>query len=206
MWTWTWTWNSFCFDSSNKKQFHNSYKTSKSILWCIGNFEENMDLSRTHLAVPKRNIKNIRIFQKVFPEVGWCSPNHAQKNCAESIYKRQKSWTKTLSCGWIRLYVPKSKTNAYCFKLKYKEWKRLVVWAVPKEITLHFSCSFTWIQLKKKSWFFFRVTSCIVTCSWLFFLLLKLIPYGLGMGSFWVLSHLRSINYAKFFNIIISSV
>ena len=98
----------------------------------------------------------------------------------------------------------KSKTNI-ASNLKYKELTRLVLWTVPKEITLHFSCSFTWIQLKK-SWFFFRVTSCIVTCSWLFFLLLKLIPYGLGMGSFWVLSHLRSINYAKFFNIIITSV
>ena len=96
--------------------------------------------------------------------------------------------------------------SMYCFKLKYKERKRLVLWAVLKEITLHFSCSFTWIQLRKNHDFFFRVTSCIVTCSWLFFLLLKLIPYGLGMGSFWVLSHLRSINYAKFFNIIITSV
>ena len=35
------------------EQFHvcKSYKTRRSTLLCIGNFEENIDLSRTHLAV-----------------------------------------------------------------------------------------------------------------------------------------------------------
>ena len=38
---------------SKQKQFHGhkSYKTRESTLSCIGNFEENMDLSRTDLAV-----------------------------------------------------------------------------------------------------------------------------------------------------------
>ena len=30
---------------------HKSYKTHESTLLCIGNFEENIDLSRVHLAV-----------------------------------------------------------------------------------------------------------------------------------------------------------
>ena len=38
------------------EQFHvrKSYKTHESTLSCIGNFEENIDLSQTHLAIPVR--------------------------------------------------------------------------------------------------------------------------------------------------------
>ena len=34
---------------------HRSYKTCESIMLCIGNFEENMDLSHIHLAVLLQN-------------------------------------------------------------------------------------------------------------------------------------------------------
>ena len=40
------------------EQFHvcKSYKTHESTLLCIGNFEENIDLSHIYLAVPRLNV------------------------------------------------------------------------------------------------------------------------------------------------------
>ena len=42
-----------------EEQFHvrKSYKTRESTLLCIGNFEENIDLSHIHLAVHFRKLK-----------------------------------------------------------------------------------------------------------------------------------------------------
>ena len=48
---------------SKQKQLHvrKSYKTQKSQLSCIGNYEENIDLSRIHLAV----LIKFRLHEKV---------------------------------------------------------------------------------------------------------------------------------------------
>ena len=58
---------------SKQKQFHvqcsdhKSYKTRKWTSSCIGNFEENMDLSRIHLAVPRHFcVKKIEELEWVF--------------------------------------------------------------------------------------------------------------------------------------------
>ena len=55
----------FVFICTLAEQFHvcKSYKTRESTLSCIGNFEENVDLSHIHLAVPT-NLQEL-----MFPEL-----------------------------------------------------------------------------------------------------------------------------------------
>ena len=57
--------------TSKQKEFldHRSYKTSESTLFCIGNFEENKDLSRIYLSVKCFQKSKQTFLQKVTTEV-----------------------------------------------------------------------------------------------------------------------------------------
>ena len=69
---------------------HRSYKTRESTLQCVGNFEENINLSQFHLAVNRKQCSFISIIQVILIEIAAMCSQFIQKVNPKYLHKQSR--------------------------------------------------------------------------------------------------------------------